>query len=241
MTTAPAPERLQKLIARAGIASRRKAETLIAERRVTVNGEVVTEPGTKATPGVDHIEVDGSPLEFPTKNTYILLDKPRGIVTTASDEYGRQNVLDLLPPGTPRVFPVGRLDLDTEGVLLLTDDGPLTAHLTHPRNQIPKTYEAQVAEPPTPQTLALLTRSIILEDGPAKATSARLLTAPVHPTIEITVTEGRKHIIKRLLASVGHPVVHLRRTQFATLTLVGLRTHSHRPLTPAEVAALKAV
>lgn len=232
-------ERLQKLIARAGITSRRKAEAFITAGRVSVNGQVVDELGAKADPTQDRIEVDGEPLVFPTANTYIVLDKPPGVVTTASDEYGRRNVLDLLPPDAPRVFPVGRLDRDTEGLLLLTDDGPLTAHLTHPRNEIPKTYEAQVAEPPSPDALERLTRGIILEDGPAQARSAVLLTTTVHPTVEITVTEGRNHIIKRLLASVGHPVLHLRRTRFATLALTGLRTHGHRPLTAEEIAALK--
>ncbi len=231
-------QRLQKLIAQAGIASRRKAERLIAEGRVTVNGQLVTTQGTKADPTQDKVEVDGQPIVLPQHHTYILLNKPPGIVTTASDEYGRQNVLDLLPPGGPRLFPVGRLDRDTEGLLLLTNDGPLTARLTHPSSEIPKTYQAQVQTPPDEANLQRLTQGIILEDGPAQAQTAINLQRPI-PTVELTVTEGRNHLIKRLLQAIGHPVLRLRRTRFATLTLGDLPSGQHRPLTPNELTKLK--
>ena len=231
-------QRLQKLIARAGIASRRKAEVLIGEGRVRVNGEVVTTPGAKADPATDVVEVDGRPLTFPTECSYVLLNKPAGVVTTASDEYHRKNVLDLLPDSLPRLFPVGRLDRDTEGLLLLTDDGPLTHHLTHPSNEIPKTYRAKVRGTPTQATVEHLQRGVLLEDGMAYVTEAHLYppAGPEAPNgwLDVTVTEGRNHLVKRLLEAVGHPVVHLERTRFATLGIGDLRRGAHRLLTAAE-------
>ncbi len=226
--------RLQKLIAQAGVASRRKAEGLIAAGRVRLNGEVVTELGTKADPAVDRIEVDGAPLELPDRPTWVILNKPAGVVTTAADEYHRKTVLDLVP-AEPRLFPVGRLDKDTEGVLLLTNDGELAAFLTHPSNEIPKTYEARVQGEPGDEVLARLTEGVLLEDGVAVVIGAIRL-AP--DTLQLTVVEGRNRLIKRLLEALGHPVLHLRRTHFAHLT-TDQPPGRHRPLTPKELESLR--
>jgi pseudouridine synthase len=239
-----AVERLQKLIAHAGLASRREAERWIADGRVRVNGKVIRDQGTKADPETDDIEVDGDPLTLTEEHTYILLWKPEGYVTTTSHELGRPTVLDLIEaPG--RVYPVGRLDFDAEGLLLLTDDGDLTNRLTHPSSEVRKTYHAKVRGRPSEAALEQLLQGVHLEDGLARCTHADHVQLPGQKSksntwIELTVTEGRNHLIKRLCEHIGHPLVRLRRVRFATLGLDGLRRGKHRALTAKEVRHLQA-
>jgi pseudouridine synthase len=239
-----AEERLQKIIASAGIAARRKAEQLITEGRVRVNGEVVTQLGAKADPERDRIEVDERPIEVPRTRTYVLLHKPNNVVTTASDEHGRKTVLELVREVPARLFPVGRLDYDAEGVLLLTDDGELAAALTHPAGEVPKTYRAKVRGHPTDATLQRLEQGVALDDGPARATAVgRVPSTTGQPAstewIELTVTEGRNRMVKRMFEAVGHPVVRLRRTAFAGLAADDLRPGQWRRLRAAELRQLQ--
>lgn len=236
-------ERIQKLIARAGIAARRKAEELITSGRVKVNDQVVTELGTKADPERDKIEVDGRRLHMPRTPTYIVLWKPTGVVTTANDELNRRTVIDLVQCDA-RVFPVGRLDYDAEGLLLLTDDGDLAAALTHPSGHVEKVYRCRVVGFVRPDALKTLETGVELEDGPAQATRARLIyedgphRGPAW--VELAVTEGRNHLVKRMLQAVGHPVTLLRRVRFGPLELDDLRPGKWRNLRRDEVARLRA-
>jgi 23S rRNA pseudouridine2605 synthase len=238
-------ERLQKILARAGVSARRKAEELISARRVTVNGEIVSELGARADPTRDRIALDGRVLEQPRTSTYIVLWKPAGVVTTAKDELDRRTVIDLVRCES-RVFPVGRLDMDAEGVLLLTDDGDLAAALTHPSGEVPKVYRAKVRGRPSPETLKLLEKGLELEDGFAIATHARWVESdPDSPRgkaigwVELTVTEGRNHLVKRMLDAVGHPVLALRRLRFGPLDLEGLRVGKWRHLRHEEVRRIR--
>lgn len=241
-----AQERLQKILARAGVASRRKSEVVITEGRVRVNGQIVRTLGAKADPEVDKIEVDGRKLVMPRSNTYIILNKPPGVVTTAADEFQRQTVLDLVQTEA-RVFPVGRLDLDAEGLLLLTNDGDLAAALMHPSGEVPKTYRAKVRGKPTEDALITLMQGVLLDDGPARAQHVFRVhgmgpkAATNNAWIELTVTEGRNHLIKRMLEAIGHPVVRLRRMAIAHLTLDGLRPGKWRHLQKEELRKLRAV
>jgi 23S rRNA pseudouridine2605 synthase len=237
-------ERLQKIIAQAGVASRRRAESLITEGRVRVNGQVVTELGAKAHPGRDAIEVDGRRLQVPRAWTYILLYKPTGVVTTAHDELGRRTVFDLVKGIDARLFTVGRLDYDAEGALLLTNDGELAADLTHPSGQVPKTYQVKVRGLPAEEILARLNKGVVLEDGLAQASGVHRVAvgrspSPVNAWIELTVTEGRNHLVKRMFEAIGHPVVRLRRVGFAHLTLEGLRQGRWRHLRRDELKLLQ--
>ncbi len=240
-------DRLQKIIARAGVASRRKAEVIIAEGRVRVNGQIVRQPGTKADPHLDKIEVDGKRIKLPKNWTYVILNKPQGVVTSAADEFQRKTVLDLLKNIDARVFPVGRLDYDAEGCLLLTNDGDVAAHLTHPAGMVPKVYQAKVKGRPTNEALGKLMEGVILEDGPAKAAHVRRVEVPGPKTselnawIQLTVTEGRNHLIKRLFEAIGYPVLRLRRIQFANLNLAGLRPGDYRRLRADELRKIKGV
>lgn len=229
-------ERLQKIIARAGICSRREAENLISAGRVTVDGKIVTELGTKVDSN-QKIRVDGKLLRFDTEKIYILLNKPRGYVSTAHDERGRRTVLDLLGENfSERVYPVGRLDLNSEGLILLTNDGELTNLLIHPRFEVAKTYRAKISGDLTEEKLDRLRAGIELEDG---------LTAPAEiyrldkDLVEITIHEGRNRQVRRMFAAIGCDVKRLRRTKFASLTLEGLKVGQFRELTAKEVARLK--
>ena len=238
-------ERLQKLIAQAGLASRRKAETMIAEGRVRVNGRIVTQAGTKADPHKDKIEVDGKRIVRPKAWTYILLNKPDGVVTTLSDEFDRQNVVELIKGVKARIYPVGRLDLDAEGVLLLTNDGDMAAALTHPAGQTEKVYRVKVRGLVTGEALQQLQTGVILEDGFAQATNVREVRGrgPASDTnswIELTVTEGRNHLVKRMCDAVGHRVVRLRRMSFAGLRCGDLQRGKWRHLNREELRKLKA-
>lgn len=233
-------ERLQRFLARAGVASRRAAENLILSGAVAVNGRIVTVLGTKIDPGRDRVTVNGRAVAPPRAPTYLMLHKPEGYVTTMHDPQGRPRVVDLLPPGGPRVFPVGRLDLDTTGLLLLTDDGDLAHRLLHPSRGVWKTYRAVVEGRPAPQVLARLRAGVRLADGPtAPARAAILAVKDGHATLEIQLHEGRKRQVRRMLAALGHPVRSLHRVGFGPLTLGDLPAGAWRPLTPDEISALR--
>ena len=228
-------ERLQKIIARAGICSRREAENLISAGRVTVDGKIITELGAKADIN-QKIRVDGKLLTFNAEKIYILLNKPRGYVSTAHDERGRKTILDLLGENfSERVYPVGRLDLNSEGLLILTNDGDLTNSLIHPRFEVAKTYRAKISCILTEEKLDLLRAGIELDDG---------LTAPAEifmldkDLVEITIHEGRNRQVRRMFAAIGCNVKRLRRIKFANLTLDGVPVGKFRNLTSDEVAQL---
>jgi 23S rRNA pseudouridine2605 synthase len=224
--------RLNAWLGRAGVASRRKADELIKSGRVTVNGE----PGQLNTfvAAKDVVELDGKPLAK-QRLAYVLLHKPAGVITTSSDPLGRRTVIDLVDH-TARVVPVGRLDADTTGALLLTNDGELSHRLAHPSHEIDKVYVADVDGLVTRAALAALEQGVELDDGrTAPATAKRLGPSRV----ELTIHEGRKHQVKRMLAAVGHPVRHLHRSVYAGLTLEGLEPGQWRELEPAEIARLQ--
>ena len=200
-------ERLQKIIARAGVASRRTAEALIAAGRVTVNGTVVTAAGSKADPERDEIMVDGRRIVPEMVKVYLALNKPVGYVTTRRDEAGRKTVLDLLGGVGENVFPVGRLDYDSEGLLLLTNDGQFAQRITHPRYGIAKTYRVKASGRLTGRELRHLTEGVPIADGIFRATSARLEKLnPASSWVTLTVAEGRNRVIRRAFAALGHPV-----------------------------------
>ncbi len=224
--------RLNAWLGRAGVASRRKADELIRAGRVTVNGE----PGQLNTfvAASDRVELDGKPLAK-QRLAYVLLHKPAGVITTSSDPLGRRTVIDLVGH-TARVVPVGRLDADTTGVLLLTNDGELSHRLAHPSHEVDKVYVADVEGIVTRAALAALEQGVELDDGrTAPATAKRLGPSRV----ELTIHEGRKHQVKRMLAAVGHPVRHLHRSVYAGLTLEGLEPGQWRELEPAEIERLR--
>jgi len=227
--------RLNAYLARAGVASRRKADELIKAGRVTVNGE----PGQLNTfvSGRDRVELDGRPLEK-QRLAYVLLHKPAGVVTTASDPQGRPTVVDLVADHETRVVPVGRLDADTTGALLLTNDGELAHRLAHPRYEIEKVYEAEVEGDPSDETLRRLERGVELDDGRTAPARAKRL-APSR--VELALHEGRKHQVKRMLEAVGHPVTRLHRSRYAGLSLEGVEPGEWRELEPGEVARLQSL
>ena len=228
-------DRLQKVLARAGLASRRVCEDLIAEGRVTVNGEVA-DLGRRVDPGHDVIEVDGALVPIAPGLVYFLLHKPAGVVTTAADTHGRRTVVDLVP-SEPRVFPVGRLDADTEGLLLLTNDGELTHRLTHPSFGVEKEYLASVEGDPSPAALRQLREGVELEDGvtsPAKAVRVS------DGLLRLTIHEGRNRQVRRMCEAVGHPVVRLVRTRIGPLADRKLKPGEWRALTAEEVRSLAA-
>jgi 23S rRNA pseudouridine2605 synthase len=234
-------ERLQKVISQAGVASRRESEKIIQQGRVTVNGKVVTEMGTKVTPGKDRIMVDGKPIAG-EKLVYILLYKPKGILTTLKDPQDRKTVASLVSDITQRIYPVGRLDYNTEGLLLLTNDGALTHALIHPSKKIDKTYIAKVAGRPSQEKLDLLRVGIQLEDGmtaPAVINMIDFDRERNMTSLQITIHEGKNRQIRRMFEAIGSDVKQLKRVQFAFLTLEGLRRGSYRHLLPQEVEALQ--
>lgn len=227
-------ERLQKVLARVGIGSRRTAEELIAAGRVTVNGDVAV-LGRRVHTETDRVEVDGVPIGVREGLVWYLLNKPRGVVTTASDPHAKHTVMDLVP-AEPRVFPVGRLDADTEGLLLLTNDGDLTHRLTHPSFGVEKEYVAEVSGTPSPADVRRLREGVELEDGttsPAKA----VLTPP--NVLTLTIHEGRNRQVRRMCDAVGHPVLRLVRTRIGPITDRALKPGTWRPLTNDEVHALE--
>jgi 23S rRNA pseudouridine2605 synthase len=228
-------ERLQKVLAKAGVGSRRVCEDLIAEERVTVNGEIA-ELGRRVDPAADRIEIDGVPVSVDPALVYYLLNKPAGVVTTAADTHGRPTVVELVP-AEPRVFPVGRLDADSEGLLILTNDGDLTHRLTHPSFGVEKEYWAQVDDPHiTNHQIHQLRTGVELDDGvtaPAKVVG-------VQPgVLRITVHEGRNRQVRRMCEAVGHPVVRLVRTRIGPIADRRLKPGEWRPLSQAEVQQLQ--
>src|SRR5262245_32819516 len=233
-------ERLQKILSQAGIASRRASEQLMLEGRVTVNGTTVRELGTKADGSSDDIRVDGRRIMMPEHHRYLLLNKPRGYVTTRSDPQRRPTVIDLLTGVREYVYPVGRLDFDTEGLLILTNDGDLAARLTHPRHGVARVYEAQVLGVPDAHDLERLSRGVTVEGQRMTATSVRLLPSrgDRHATLQIVIHEGRNRQVRNMLDAIGHPVDQLRRIAIGPIRDTHLKPGRWRDLTPAEVAQL---
>jgi len=231
--------RLQKIISQAGIASRRAAESIILEGRVEVDGQVIRELGGKYDPELVEIRVDGKIISAPEAHVYYLLNKPKGYVSTASDERGRRTVLDLLPEIKERIYPIGRLDMNTEGLLLLTNDGELMNGLLHPRYEVQKTYVARIATGLSEAALRALREGVKLEDGLTAPARVRVLeTAPGRTRVEITIHEGRNRQVRRMFKAVGHEVLALKRTAFAGLSLEGVRRGEHRALTEEEIRSL---
>jgi len=230
-------ERLQKVLARAGFGSRRACEELIARGRVTVNGRVAR-LGDRVDPSRDVVEVDGSRVNLDPNVRYFALHKPAGVVTTLRDPGGRPDLRGLLPPG-PRVYPVGRLDRDSEGLLLLTNDGELANRVMHPRYGVEKEYLVEVEGEPTERTARALERGVELEDGVARAVSARVVgRRPGRGALRVVMVEGRKREVRRMLEALGFPVRRLVRLRVGPVRLGRLRPGQVRPLTPGEVRAL---
>ncbi|MFZ5916985.1 MAG: pseudouridine synthase [Chloroflexota bacterium] len=235
-------ERLQKVMARAGIGSRRACEELIRQGRVAVNGRLITELGTRIDPHHDAVAVDGEPIQTPSEPIYLLLHKPPGYLSTTTDPHGRPTVLQFVP-GNVRVYPVGRLDQESEGLLLLTNDGPLTERLTHPRHQHEREYRVLVRGRPGRQALQALRQGITLEDGPTAPARVWLVLdepAPHGNTwLGMVLREGRKRQIRRMCAAVGHPVQRLIRLRIGPLHLGDLKPGATRRLTRQEIKTLK--
>ena len=234
--------RLQKILSQAGVASRRAAEKLIVEGRVTVNGTTVRELGTKADASTDDIRVDGRRVKSAERPRYILLYKPAGYVTTRSDPQRRRTVLDLLHGVKEYIYPVGRLDYDTEGLLLLTNDGDLAATLTHPRHEIERTYEARIAGMPDDEALDRLRRGVPLDGRrtlPADVVLVNKARRDHDGVLLVTIREGRNRQVRRMLEAVGHPVTSLRRIRFGPISDRRLKPGDWRELTADEVEKLK--
>jgi pseudouridine synthase len=235
----PSGERLQKIIAAAGLASRREAEAWIREGRVSLNGRVVKELGTRADPLRDTIRIDGRKLGRPERRIALLLNKPRGFLSTCSDPEKRPTVLDLIPGVRERLYPVGRLDFASEGLLILTNDGDLSLAVTHPRNQCSKVYRVKVRGIPPDEVLRRVSRGIVLEGRktlPARVTRVR---SESHTWLEITLTEGRKNQIREVFQRVGYPVIKLKRIAIGEISDRGLAPGAWRKLTESEIRSLK--
>jgi 23S rRNA pseudouridine2605 synthase len=229
--------RLGKYLSSAGVASRRASEELIRAGRVTVDDEVVTDPA-RPIESACRVEIDGRAIRQPSHRLVYAVNKPAGVVSTARDPQGRPTVVSLVPdpPGGARLYPVGRLDIDTTGLILLTNDGQLAHRLTHPRFEVPKAYRALIARPPvSARAIKALRQGITLDDGPAAPAAVRRLGTD---RVEIVITEGRKRQVKRMLEQVGHPVRRLERVAFGPLKLADLRPGGYRRLTANEIERL---
>jgi len=235
----PAGERLQKVLAAAGVGSRRECEDLITSGRVEVDRRVVTELGTRVEPSQQEIRLDGVPLAR-SKHVYYAVHKPPGVVATNRDPSGRPRVVDLVPPGSARLFAIGRLDLSSQGLILVTNDGELANRLTHPRYGVSKTYRVLVAGRPTPEILARLRRGVHLAEGVARAEEIYVRSHHKESTVlEMVLREGRNREIRRLLARVGHKVLRLTRIAVGPVRLGALPPGASRRLTRAEIEALR--
>lgn len=231
--------RLQKLLAQSGVASRRKCEELMLDGLVEVDGEVVTRLGTKVDPRTAVIRVDGKRLPPVSEHVYLVLHKPRGVVSTMSDPEGRRTLADLVADRPERLFHVGRLDTDTSGLIILTNDGDFAHRLAHPSYEVDKTYVAEVEGEPTKATVQRLLDGVTLEDGPVTVSAARLRNATKGKAIiELVIHEGRNRIVRRLLAEVGHPVRQLSRTRIGPVALGTLPVGALRELTRDELGEL---
>ncbi len=234
--------RLQKVIADAGVTSRRKAEDLMRQGRVTVNGKVIRELGTRVDPGRDHVKVDGRRVNTALPHVYLMLNKPLRYLSALSDPHGRPTVAELLPGVGLRVFPVGRLDYDAEGLLLLTNHGELAQALLHPRYHVPKTYLVKLKGVLSEEEIKALEHGVDLEDGrTAPARVQKVRKAEQNSWVELTIHEGRQHQVKRMLEAVGHPVLKLQRVRFGPLALGDLPSGEYRYLTDREANALRAL
>jgi 23S rRNA pseudouridine2605 synthase len=229
--------RLQKFIAAAGLASRRAAEKMVAEGRIKVNGVTITTAGFTIDPQTDRIELDNRPIQAKTLKQYILFYKPKNMLTTVSDPFGRRTVMEMMP--RQDIYPVGRLDQDTEGLLLLTDDGDLAFRLTHPRFKVEKKYRAYIKGIPGEEKLNLLRQGIALEEETISPAGIKLLEQHGgNSVLLLTIHEGKKRQVKRMCSAIGHPVISLKRVGFAFLTLKGLKPGEYRSLTAEEVNKL---
>jgi 23S rRNA pseudouridine2605 synthase len=235
-------ERLQKILSRAGISSRRAAEKMMAEGRISVNGTVAVEPGTKADPARDEIRVDGRLISLEAESVYLILHKPKGYMTTMKDPQGRPIVTDLLSGMETRVYPVGRLDYDSEGLLILTNDGEFAQRLLHPRYGIPKTYRIKVEGHLNKDELKALERGILLDDGRFAPQAMQVdKTNPRSTWLTVTLTSGRNRVIRRAFDSMGHSVTRLIRVAIADIVLAPLKEGTWRLLNPREVGQLMAL
>jgi 23S rRNA pseudouridine2605 synthase len=235
-------ERLQKILSQAGVASRRASEQLMLDGRVTVNGATIRELGTKADPSRDDIRVDGRRVKIVTRHRYLLLNKPRGYVTTRADEKHRPTVIDLLRGVSEYVYPVGRLDYESEGLLLLTNDGDLAARLTHPRHGVARVYEARVLGVPDERDLARLSRGLVIDGRRTGAADIKLLPHPRdarEATLVVTIREGRNRQVRRMCEAVGHPVTHLKRVAIGPIKDSTLKVGRWRDLSALEIERLR--
>ncbi|MCJ7545716.1 MAG: rRNA pseudouridine synthase [Deltaproteobacteria bacterium] len=232
--------RLHKILADAGVASRRKGEALILAGRVSVNNKIIKELGIMADPAYDRIRVDGKPLPHPAPKVYYLLYKPRGVITSLHDPEGRTTIKDLIPRIKAKIFPVGRLDYDAEGLLLLTNDGEMAMRLAHPRYRVPRTYLVKVKGVLTADEMARIEKGVMLDDGMSPAIKVNpIRRLQKNSVVRVTLHEGRNRVLKRTFEAIRHPVLRLKRIEFAFLTLEGLQPGDYRPLSAEEIERLR--
>ncbi len=230
--------RLQKYLAHCGVASRRKSEKLIEEGRVAVNGKIIKEMGYKVTVGYDQITCNGELVTIETKNVYIMLNKPEGVITSADDQFNRKTVLDFVTTNY-RIYPVGRLDYDTSGMILLTNDGEFANQMTHPKYKVPKTYHALVKGLPGESVMKTFKEGILIDGYPTQPASLRILKCRENSLVEIIITEGRNRQVRKMCDAVGHPVLALKRVAMGNIELGFLGEGQWRYLTEKEIRKLK--